>query len=200
MEKRNSLLLTIIAIATLIVAVIGATFAYYASVVDKSGEVSSEVVTPSANSMFKTQGEEISISTITDEMMSESAVGSSASEQAPLKISFLSGSSSEKKCTYNIYYEWVEGKNEYTLTDPNQKEFTYFIKENGNILKEENLVAGNNTQAQLIYSGEIKNASQTTPTIQQPIIGLNWYNINADQSLNANKSFQIRFFVDDIVC
>ena len=31
MEKRNTLLLTVIAVATLLVAVVGATFAYFAS-------------------------------------------------------------------------------------------------------------------------------------------------------------------------
>lgn len=200
MEKRNSLLLTIIAIATLIVAVIGATFAYYASTVNNQSGINTDVKMPSANGMFTTQGGEVAINTITTQMMSENEIGSNATASSPLKISYLSGSTNENKCTYNIYYMWIDGKNGYSITDPNQKEFTYFIKEKGNIVKEENLVEGSNLNRQLIASKQISNASVDTPTINEVEIGLNWYNINADQSINADKNFQIRFFVDDIVC
>ena len=45
MEKRNTLLLTVIAVATLLVAVVGATFAYFASSSDTANTLDLDVTT-----------------------------------------------------------------------------------------------------------------------------------------------------------
>ena len=45
MERKNMVLLTVIAVATLLVAVVGATFAYFTATTSTSGSVSTEVTT-----------------------------------------------------------------------------------------------------------------------------------------------------------
>ena len=47
MEKRNTMLLTVVAIATLLVAVVGATFAYFTATGDTSGSSDVRVITSS---------------------------------------------------------------------------------------------------------------------------------------------------------
>ena len=48
MEKKNTILLTVIAVATLLVAVVGATFAYFTATNSTSGEGGTTDVTTAA--------------------------------------------------------------------------------------------------------------------------------------------------------
>ncbi len=52
MEKKNTILLTIIAIATLLVTIIGATFAYFASNIQNNGNVGVDVSTSNKQASF----------------------------------------------------------------------------------------------------------------------------------------------------
>ena len=62
MERKNTLLLTVIAIATLLVAVVGATFAYFATQVSTENNGLNVVAnTEAATAIFLASGEDLSI-------------------------------------------------------------------------------------------------------------------------------------------
>ena len=56
MERKNTILLTVIAVATLLVAVVGATFAFFAVQADSNAKVEIETTTAKAADSFVATG------------------------------------------------------------------------------------------------------------------------------------------------
>lgn len=222
MEKRNTLLLTVIAVATLLVAVVGATFAYFASTVETNNTVVVQATTAGANSSFIALGDEISLTVNAADMQIGQLYDSGtldttankvvAEDNGTLNVTYLSGSTENTSCTYDIYYQWVDGneteagiQDSYELTDANfPLEFTYSIASSANDLtvSETNFVNTTAT-AQKVNSGSlsIANASDTTATAQTYTVTAKFYNINADQTQKqAGKTYSLKFYVDNVVC
>ena len=121
MEKRNTLLLTIIAIATLLVAVVGATFAYFASTTDtNSGKVNLNVETSNKTATFTAVGGGDMNINVTADLMQESNAGDGGTQQtangtldanltANSNINVSLNSPAEGQlvsCTYDLVFEW----------------------------------------------------------------------------------------------
>ena len=158
MEKKNTLLLTVIAVATLLVAVVGATFAYFGSfnttVTDKAGV---NVTTGAAkSSAFTTSAASLSLSVLGSEMLkSDQAgsveVGSPKNQNATLNVSLTTtDATTTTKCDYDIYFEYDyeaaadktgnafygAGQTPVTAGIGENKEFTYTLTPTSGIIVE----------------------------------------------------------------
>ena len=127
MEKKNTLLLTVIAIATLLVAVVGATFAFFASQTDTNANIPVNVKTAGKAGAFQSQATENIHISVTSAAMLESV----ANNETPINISAsdkdtatvtanLSAPAGETvTCTYDVVWVWGDAVNTYNDT-PNQ--------------------------------------------------------------------------------
>lgn len=126
MEKKNTLLLTVIAVATLLVAVVGATFAYFASTVNlenNTAEFTAE--TAPMTSSFVATGTAFSLEVTADKMQTvDAAEGKKAAESTKGTMVVSYGSSVDETamyCTYDIYFQWngsLEEENLYVAHSP----------------------------------------------------------------------------------
>ena len=205
MEKRNTLLLTVIAVATLLVAVVGATFAYFATNTSSAtGNVGVTANTAAGgNSVFTATGDTISLN-VTAADMQQSAIAegaAKASDNATLTVSYTSGSTNSTSCTYNVYYKWENGSSTYTpvTSGTSSKEFTYAVSGDMTV-SETNFVATDTAEHQLGTQQTITNASVDTPSTKSYTVDAKFYNLNADQSANQNASFKLSVYVGNIVC
>ncbi len=110
MEKRNTILLTVIAIATLLVAVVGATFAYFASTIDNRANVGVNVNTSGKAATFtSTSTGNIEIN-VTSDLMQQSNVdeaNSNLTSNANINVALNSPKQGELvSCSYDLVFEW----------------------------------------------------------------------------------------------
>ena len=119
MEKKNTLLLTVIAVATLLVAVVGATFAYFASTVNEGDGAQFTANTAPMTSAFVATGTAFTLDVTADKMQSVNAdEGKVAATSTEGKIEVSYGSSvddSAMYCTYDIYFQWSGSEEEGNL-------------------------------------------------------------------------------------
>ena len=201
MKDKNKIIIVSV-IAILLVLVITTTFAYFLSRNEISNTLNIVTNIENENGSFITTSGNIELN-ITREMMSESLKGNSNIEaNALLNVEYLSGTDREIVCRYDIAYEWVSEDNENPYTKLDDNEFTYEVKDGSNeIIKEEtNFVASSNRNRQKIGTEYIANNSTSIPTKKQYTVNAKFYNIEADQSINANKNWVIKFYIDNMVC
>lgn len=104
MEKKNTVLLTVIAIATLLVAVVGATFAYFASNSSSDAKATITTTTAKAVDLFTTTGNSTLELEVTNEKMAEALKGSVAdTAEGTIEVSLTAGSGTAT-CTYDLVY------------------------------------------------------------------------------------------------
>ncbi len=122
MEKRNTLLLTVIAIATLLVAVVGATFAYFASTINTNdGNVNLNLTASNNKAVFtssSTGGVNIKVESYmmqehdgvegNDGTLSNNAtINTALTNSANINVTLqASESGHETTCTYDLVFEW----------------------------------------------------------------------------------------------
>lgn len=122
MEKRSTMLLTVIAIATLLVAVVGATFAYFAttSTIDANIPVNIETAAKAA-SFTAFASKDINITVDANEMQkadaSETAQSNVASlidgltDSANLNVVLKAAAANQAStCTYDIVWTWTSDR------------------------------------------------------------------------------------------
>jgi len=127
MEKRNTLLLTVIAVATLLVAVVGATFAYFASTPSTGNGLALNATTQAASAAFTATAGTLTLEITADEMLRGSATAAEGDNlladaattatdakynpddrNAPLVVTFTSAADgTPMSCTYDIVYTWT---------------------------------------------------------------------------------------------
>ena len=133
MEKKNTILLTIIALATLLISVVGATFAYFASNVNtKNGDVNVNVNTSKNQASFiSTSDGDININ-VDSYMMQESNAGdgnnTSKVEEiannlvatANININLTASEAGNiSECSYDLIYEWDTTSSDFTQVQDN---------------------------------------------------------------------------------
>lgn len=215
MEKRNTILLTVIAVATLLVAVVGATFAYFAQSGSFDATANLTANTAAASSSFIATGSDITLSVTAANMVYATAgnqVSSTAQENA-ITVSFKSGSSENLSCTYKVYYEWDSTSDAYTMTTgaAGNKEFTYeFAKKTGGTAStftgystETNFEPKDASRHYVGGTQTISNASSETATLDTYDITVRFYNLTQEQSgeaAKAGKTWKIKFGISDVIC
>lgn len=221
MEKKNTVLLTVIAIATLLVAVVGATFAYFSANQTNTAKVTVEAST-AANDIFTAAGTgAVSVSATGAEMQiangndTEALKTDVTAEGEEIVISLTAGSETAK-CTYDLVYTantdqvfaatpaaQTAGLKELTLagTDGNQS----FGETDMNAIGTGTLYAGTDAEmtGTVLGSFEIVNTASTgAATVQTWTITEKLYNLKTiDQSATiAGKTYGGYVSVQNVVC
>ena len=223
MEKKNTLLLTVIAVATLLVAVVGATFAYFGSfttTVDNKAGVN--VTTEAAkSSAFLTEAAQFKLDVAGAEMLkgegAATSVGTPTGDKATLTVKLNATDPKTKTtCTYDIYYKYDDASAVYGATDTpvttgtEGKEFTYTLTPSTGIIVETAYVATaekdfsvfkDATAEVKVASGTIEvSAGDATQTLD---VNVKFYNFpTIDQTALSDKSFAGKFYVkqESVVC
>ena len=118
MERKNTLLLTVIAIATLLVAVVGATFAYFATQLSQEENGLNVVAnTERASAVFLASGTDLTLTVEGGNMQrSQTQVGVanlSNSNTSNLVVRYGASKAGETlSCTYDIVFKWT-GTDQY---------------------------------------------------------------------------------------
>ena len=193
MEKKNTLLLTVIAVATLLVAVVGATFAYFASTVDIANGANVTAEVANSTSSFTATGAAMAVSIDASNMIQAKAGTWSIADNGNLVVKYTA---SNMTCNYDIVYTWDTNKAydpTTTATRGDNLEFTYAIT-NAKTVTETNFTkAGGTVTSDSITS----NGTEVTKTYD---IMVKFYNIDADQSLHGGKTYSGSFKVANVVC
>ena len=216
MEKKNTLLLTVIAVATLLVAVVGATFAYFGSfttTVDNKAGVN--VTTEAAkSSAFLTEAAQLKLNVAGAEMLkgdgAASSVGTYEGDKATLTVKLNATDPKTKTtCTYDIYYKYDDASAVYGATDTpvttgtEGKEFTYTLTPSTGITVETAYVATAEKDFSVFKdaTGTIEvSAGDATQTLD---VNVKFYNFpTIDQTALSDKSFAGKFYVkqESVVC
>ncbi len=203
MERKNTLLLTVIAVATLLVAVVGATFAYFTATSNEGGRSRLTVNTNSVDQTTAT-GTDVALTinqsdmNLLDGKNDYTAYKENNAGRAGLETTVGNGGGINT-CTYDlIYTPDADPSGVYTKSATNLadlKEFTVLVSatsSNGTITKETqteidltgqtgivNLVTG----ATLVVSGANETGSVTWTITPR------YYNLEIDQTENAGKTF-----------
>lgn len=201
MERKNSILLTVIAIATLLVAVVGATFAYFTANVTNTAKVTSSVTTKARDVFNATGSGTMSITVNNDKMQTTNtgAVAATATNNS-MTISLTAGSG-KATCSYKLKLTKDTSSTAYTRTSTlatGVKEFTISGKDNSTTAQtfnetevSDNLILG---------TFSISDTSATGAATQTWTFTTNFYNQNVDQNNLAGSTFSYSVQVVDVSC
>lgn len=202
MEKKNTILLTVIAVATLLVAVVGASFAFFAiETKTEDSEIKVETTTAKASDSFvATASDELKLDVTNDVMKEvESQMGKVAvTDDATLKVELTAGSTAGAKCTYHILYA---GSENYTMTTGAADGLEYTIQGTmgANEISERNITSSMDLGE---FTIEVP-ASQTAAgqkVTQNWTFTANFYNLAINQGGQMNKTFTGNLRVDNVDC
>ena len=126
MEKKNTLLLTVIAVATLLVAVVGATFAYFGSfTANANANAAINVQTQAATaSSFLTTGGTLDLNVTSASMTRDlnGVVTDVANNSTTLGIELTAtDTTTVTTCDYKVYFAYNEGSNVYVSHKENDE-------------------------------------------------------------------------------
>ena len=206
MEKKNTLLLTVIAVATLLVAVVGATFAYFGSFdTNITNAANINVTTETGNgSEFVTTKQDADI-TVKAENMLYNTTGektSVATGDGWLQVD-LSTHSAEYTTTCKYDVEYVKGTNVYgseafPVTTGAQDEFTYKFTIDGapggtkisGLVDDGTETTYSTMPNGILYTGATITSTGEKTTTQKYSITLQFYNFpSVDQSKLQGKTY-----------
>ena len=195
MEKKNTILLTVVAVATLLVAVVGASFAFFA--VDTSrnqANVKVETTTATAQDQFISTGSgaiELDITTAKMQKPESDVVADSDSDSLEVTLTTSNGTAS---CEYYLQYApATEGFNAYTQTVGVAKEYTLQATDGSQDSGEVQLTGA----TQKFGPYEITTTSSATQTWT---LTAKFYNSTVDQSAHINKKYSGNVTVVDVAC
>lgn len=205
MEKKNYILLTIIAIAVLLVSVIGATFAYFATTTQTTAKSSLQATTSGSAAVFSTSSTDNLELTITTADMQQGAVGGGSqaaeTDTGDLVVSLTGGAGTT--CTYNITYTKDErgveagGGDVYTPTQGYETS-EFVISGTSDKNGQPTLAAtGYGSLSATVITGASIGAGETVTWTFTATI----YNLNVNQwTALGNKTFKGSFQVASVVC
>jgi len=221
MEKRNTLLLTVIAVATLLVAVVGATFAYFASATDTANTLAMNVTTMANNSSFTATATTLAVSVTADEMLQsggDNTTDEGKTSSGDLIVDFASAANgTEMFCTYDIVFTWgsedkyqahsaknTESLKEFTIqaTPAHTGDGSAKNSNGTNLIEVEKdfvEVVGNADSKELITDATIYSTS-TTASRTTWTFTAKFYNLATDQSDLAGMNYVGNFAVTGVQC
>ena len=221
MEKRNTLLLTVIAVATLLVAVVGATFAYFASNQDDyaNGNIILTTNTAGTASVFDATGGALEMDITEDDMIlaNNSTTTAVKSDTDDIVVHFLSGTDDyAMTCTYDIVFAWDEDSDVYAAhtTDnatAQNREFTIQVVRDpsstdtgalgtNRASSEVEIFTAKGANGIVVDDAKIKNDSESTATTHTWTLTTKFYNLPTNQKELANKHFSGKFSVANVSC
>lgn len=225
MERKNTLLLTVIAIATLLVAVIGATFAYFASEtnVEATAGVTAQTGTAASFSSSSTDAIELNI---TGDLMMQGAAETEPLAQSDSADLIVNLSAAEgTTCSYKIgYVNTADEENVYEPVSPTTEGRKFEFEITASYCQEEDCAAEGATwtpqnlgaeEPEIGYADLLDGTVDTPHTVIDEVtisveagettavpvtwkFTANFYNLNAPQA--TNKLYTGYFVVTDVEC
>ena len=209
--KRNNIILLTITILTLLGLVVFATYAYFANNATITNVTNLNVVSERNNMVFDTLGGGMLLN-VTASNMSEANNNTVAAENnTTLTVNFQANTSYSMVCTYDIVYEWTSSdKYQSHTSGVTQNEFTIQaeLASNAHVSQGNNHIAsetdfttavGNQTSATVVEGAQIDGTGSTTSTAVWTLTS-KFYNVNANQSGLADKTYEGRFKVTNVSC
>ena len=205
MEKKNVALLTVIAVATLLVAVVGATFAYFTATVNKKGtETSTQVTTTKLATVTYKTGDTVTKTDWCPGSYSENKFDIKADEEntAAVKVK-ISSTSSSTFTTGNLKWKLYEADSEEDLPTVAEGTCSYEALETGG--QKYTATGGSFTinQATLKDSGVLSGSDDVDYTVEIPTEGQKYYSlvvkldeINDDQKDDQGKTASMQLKVE----
>lgn len=205
MEKKNTVLLTVIAIATLLVAVVGATFAYFSASVTSTDKTTVTTTTAKANDVFSyTANNELILDGITNENMSIAEKGFVDSDVKTTTVSLQAGDGTAT-CTYDLVWKETSAE-KYALStkvaevNPNALEFTLKGTDNSDETQSFGETNVDKLSATLGSYTITDNGADSTATTQTWTFTAQFYNLEQEQNDQINKTFTGEISVANVRC
>ncbi|MBQ9833832.1 MAG: hypothetical protein IJO33_01415 [Bacilli bacterium] len=210
MEKKsgNTIMLTVIAIATLLVAVVGATFAYFsANTTGNAGKTTVEVNTAAAADTFLTEGNSVVTLDVTADKMQQAdgnndySVKITNDVESTIDVKLTAGSS-KATCTYDLTYTPSAAFNASAkAAEASLKEFTLVgTSTDGNEFEEKDLAGVTDAIVLGSYSISDEYADALVESVDTWTFTANFYNLAVDQNDNINKTFGGVVSVTNVKC
>lgn len=228
MDKKNTILLTVIAVATLLVAVVGASFAFFAVQETNNANVNIETTTAKGSDVFNaTNTGNLSLTVNNDNMLEKTeAYGKYVSDtDNTLKVSLKAGSGIAT-CSYELVWQdngqvvSVDGKsvdNKYTKTAEAGTELEYTLQgktgdaETDLKFTETNLdttakEVEDEQGTKTIYTKSLgtysisNKAADNAETVQTWNLEARFYNLSVNQGIQMGKTLTGSVTVQNVQC
>ncbi len=210
--KRNNIILITIAIVTLLVTIIGATYAYFSTGnMNITNVANANTVTERNNMVFDTLGGGMLLN-ITASNMVEARQGNVAAENnTTLTVNFTANTDYSMVCTYDIIYEWTS-TDKYTshTSGVTSNEFTIqgTLANNAHVSEGTNSISSETDLSTLTYtnysatvvSGAQIDGTGNTMSTAVWTLSSKFYNVSQDQSALSGKTYAGRFKVANVLC
>lgn len=203
MDKKNTILLTVIAVATLLVAVVGSTFAFFAVQSTNQADVKVTTTTAKESDVFSATGTGAMILTVNNDVMMESSIpeGSTgvvaATDSDESLVVTLKAGSGIATCTYDLVWKDTSTTAYKKTTGATALEYTIAGTSEGlTPIAEINVDA-----ASKLGSYEITNKyADNNTTTQNWKFTTTFYNLATDQKDQLNKTYTGSVTVQNVVC
>lgn len=209
-SNKNTIVLTIITIAVFLVAVLGATYAYFATEKNIGSSINANVGTAASMYSFSASSNDRIEMNIGYNQMSEANVSTEkiASDNATLNVSLASPKDDMlTTCTYDIVWVW-DSENTYTTPDggtlPINKDGQTYNYEFSTMIDGQNETDISNLEANnsklILKKGASIRSTSTTPITKAYDISTNVYNLPIDQTKLFGKNFSAHITVENLNC
>lgn len=207
MDKKSTVLLTVIAVATLLVAVVGSTFAFFAIQETNTAKVDVTTTTAKGSDVFSATGTGALSLTITNDVMQEAATADGAVVAASATddhmVVSLTAGSGKATCEYDLVWTEssteayaktaaaAEGALEYTIqaTSTNTDHSVAEV----NMDKIENNVLGH-------FTIEDSYEEASAATTETWTFTTKFYNLPVSQAIQMGKTYSGQVAVKNVVC
>lgn len=204
MERKNTILLTVIAVATLLVAVVGASFAYFAVDATNNAEVKVQTTTAAGSDIFTATGSETMTLNVTNDVMMQTGanIGDVAvsDTDSSMKVSLQAGTG-VATCTYKLTYTNTGAA--YTMTDGATDGKEYTLEGSYGTAETEKFAETNMDKVAETFANKtytITNTAGQAKTEQTWTFTARFYNLAIDQKGQMNKSYAGNIKVTDVNC
>lgn len=222
MDKKNTVLLTVIAVATLLVAVVGSTFAFFAIQETNNADVKVETTTAAGSDIFSATGAgSLSLTVNNDDMLQANGGKEDAFlsvEDKNMKVSLTAGTG-VATCNYDIVWtetsaipyarstyvikevEYTAEGNEYTLAGVAKNPATDTIIDDIAIAEINISDIQANAQGQKVLgSFKISNTAGSAATEHNWTFTNKFYNLAVDQGDQMGKTYAGNITVSNVSC
>ena len=210
MKKKNITIL-VIAIIALLSFIMFATYAYFANQANTNNIANVNAVTERNNMIFETFGGDMLLNVTASNMVQAKGGNTAAENNTTLTVNFTANTDYSMVCSYDIVYEWTSD-DKYTdhtvgVTDD---EFTIqgTLTTNSHVSSGTNSITNEidlseftytNNSVTVVRGAQIDGTGSTTSSAVWNLSSY-FYNVNANQSSLAGKTYAGRFKVTNVSC
>lgn len=217
MDKKSTVLLTVIAVATLLVAVVGSTFAFFAIQETNTADVKVETSTAKGSDIFSaTSAGELSLTVNNDDMLETNGgkEGAFVSDTDANMTIELTAGTGKATCGYDIIWEdssvepyarskymVKEGETEVEKTVEGY-EYTIQGSKGGDEIEEINVsdITSNDKGQKVLGHFTIENTAGEAKTVQTWNYTVKFYNLAVNQGKQMGKTYVSNIKVANVSC